>query len=139
MALNATNGVISGTPATAGASTFTIRVEDSSTVKKAAEKSFTIDIAEATAIQIANTSLPDGTVSVAYSVELKALGSTGALLWTVSAGALPPGFTLVAATGILSGSPTTAGDYNFTVNVVDGATKTDSQPLTIHIAPTVTP
>ena len=134
-------GIISGTPTAAGDSTFTIRVEDNSTVKKAAEKTFTMNIGAADTIQIVNTSLADGTVGVAYSVALQALGGTGTLSWTLAAGSLPAGIALDAVTGIISGMPTAAGDSAFTIGVVDTSVpaKIDTQAFTIHIAAAVTP
>ncbi len=141
LTLAAATGIISGTPTAAGDSTFTIRVEDNSAVKKAAEKTFTVNIGATGTIQIVNTSLVDGTVGVAYSVVLQAIGGTGALTWTVPAGNLPAGLTLVAATGVISGTPTAAGDSTFTIAVADSSAVplTDSQALTIHIAAAVTP
>ena len=38
---------------------------------------------------------------------------------SVSSGALPPGLTLNATTGVLSGTPSTAGPYEFTVGIPD--------------------
>jgi hypothetical protein len=46
---------------------------------------------------------------------------------------LPPGLALDTSTGVLSGSPTTAGTYPFTVQVGDG-TQTDTQALSITVS-----
>ncbi|MGA3350559.1 MAG: family 43 glycosylhydrolase [Candidatus Sulfotelmatobacter sp.] len=89
-----------------------------------------------TPLTITATSLAGGTVSVSYSATLTATGGTGAgYAWTVSAGALPGGLTL-ATGGILAGTPTAAGTFNFTVEVTDssGATATDSLSVVITVA-----
>ncbi|PPD57455.1 putative Ig domain-containing protein [Dehalogenimonas etheniformans] len=138
LTLDPATGVISGTPTTAGDVTFTAKVEDSFAVKKTAEKSFTVSIAAADAVQIVNTSLPDGTAGSAYTATLTALGGTAPLTWAVTVGTLPAGLSLAPATGVISGTPTGVGDTTITVTVTDSTTpapaKTDSQVLTIHVA-----
>jgi hypothetical protein len=76
---------------------------------------------------------PDGEVNVAYSDQLTVTGGTSPYVWSVSAGALPPGLTLGASTGLLSGIPTTAGTYSFTVKVTDHSGLTDTEPVTMSI------
>jgi hypothetical protein len=58
-------------------------------------------------------------------------------MWTISAGSLPPGLSLTTD-GIISGTPTTIGTSNFTVQVTDSQTPkpaVDSTPLSIMINP----
>ncbi|HEX4094086.1 MAG TPA: fibronectin type III domain-containing protein [Trebonia sp.] len=82
---------------------------------------------------------PAGEVSVGYSDQLTATGGTGALTWSVSSGSLPPGLTLNPSTGLLSGTPTTAGSYAFTVKVTDaaGGSATQATSVTIAAVPTL--
>jgi hypothetical protein len=85
--------------------------------------------------------LPAGTVAVAYSTTLAASGGTGPYsAWTVTTGTLPAGLTLNASTGVLAGTPTTAGTSTFTVQVRDSATPTPAtttKSLSITIAPPI--
>ncbi|MFP5265689.1 MAG: putative Ig domain-containing protein, partial [Blastocatellia bacterium] len=71
-------------------------------------------------LSIVTATLPAGTVSSAYSQTMAASGGTAPYHWSVLAGsgALPPGLSL-SDSGVLSGSPTTAGTYNFTIRVTD--------------------
>ena|GEM_PF-1019896 len=63
------------------------------------------------------------------------LTNAKSVLFTPYDGALPPGLSLDTATGILSGKPTTAGDYNVTIQVKDNEflTQTAQQAFVLHI------
>jgi hypothetical protein len=74
-----------------------------------------------------------GTVGVAYpAVTLNASGSTSPYAFTVSSGNLPPGLSLgtvtsptgTSSTVQLTGTPTTEGTYNFTIEAADSSTGT---------------
>ena len=92
---------------------------------------------------VTTTSLPGGTTGTAYSTTLQASGGTTPYSWSVSAGTLPAGLSLVASTGVISGTPTAAGTASFTVQVTDAANNTGTKALSIAVAaapqpPTVT-
>ena len=76
---------------------------------------------------------PGGEVGVTYSDQLTVTGGTSPFTWSVSTGSLPPGVTLGASTGLLSGTPTTAGSYSFTVKVTDSSGLTDTEAVTLTI------
>src|SRR6202046_3407464 len=76
---------------------------------------------------------PGGEVGVAYSDQLTVTGGTSPFTWSVSAGALPPGVSLNASTGLLSGTPTTAGTYSFTVKVTDSPGLSDTKSVSLSI------
>jgi hypothetical protein len=115
-----------------GTFTFTVQVADSSTPKNTATKTFAIVVAPMT---IATTSLPAGKVNSYYAQTLEVSGGKPAYAFTVTSGALPVGLKLAAGSGTISGTPTTAGSYTFTVQVTDkGAPmNTASRTLTITI------
>jgi uncharacterized repeat protein (TIGR01451 family) len=77
---------------------------------------------------------PAGEVGVAYSRPLTVSNGTAPFTWSVSAGALPAGLTVNAATGLLSGTPTAAGTSAFTVQVVDASGQAASRAVTLVIA-----
>ncbi|MBI5075236.1 MAG: putative Ig domain-containing protein [Nitrospirae bacterium] len=81
---------------------------------------------------ITTTSLPGGVVGTAYpATTLTATGGFGPKTWSVSAGALPGGLTLSAA-GVITGTPTAPGTFNFTVQVTDSS-GTATKPLSIIV------
>ncbi len=72
-----------------------------------------------TALAISSpASLPRGISGTAYSDTLQASGGQAPYTWAVTGGSLPPGISLDAS-GQISGTPATAGTYNFTVSVTD--------------------
>ena len=101
----AAGGTISGTPAAAGTSNFTVQVKDSA--NGTATKSLSIAV-NAPPLNVTTTSLPNGTAGTAYSQTLAASGGTGGNTWSITSGSLPDGLTL-AAGGTISGTPTGAG------------------------------
>ncbi len=137
LSLNAATGVISGTPTGAGASSFTIRATDG--IGATGSRAYSVTIAAAIIVNPA--SLPNGTVGTAYSRTVSATGGTGSKTFSVSAGALPAGLSLNAATGVISGTPTSAGVYNFTIRGTDsiGAIGTRAYSVTINPAIVVNP
>ena len=62
--------------------------------------------------------MPDATVGVAYSRTLTAVGGRPEFAWLIESGSLPPGLSL-AQTGSISGTPSTAGTFNFVVKVTE--------------------
>ena len=64
--------------------------------------------------------LPGGTVGLSYSFPLQAQGITP-LQWSIAAGLLPAGLSLAASSGVISGTPTGVGTFDFTVQVQGGA------------------
>jgi hypothetical protein len=135
--LNVSTGAITGTPSGAGISNFTVQVADSQLPPATATAPLSITIAPAVPLRITTTSLPSGTAGTAYSATLVAIGGVYPYTWSITSGALPFGLFLNANTGAISGTPTTAGTSNFTVQVTDSETQpvTASAPLSIVISP----
>src|SRR5262249_3766212 len=65
-------------------------------------------------ITVKPSSLPDGTLSATYNQTISATGGSGSYTFSKLSGNLPPGLTLTSNGG-LSGKPTTAGSFTFTV------------------------
>lgn len=70
-------------------------------------------------LAITTTSLSAGILGRPYTTQLTGTGGIQPYLWKITAGALPAGFTLDKATGIISGSTTSQGTFSFTVTLSD--------------------
>lgn len=129
------SGVIGGTPQTAGSYTFTVQVGNTcSNPATIARQQYTVVVYPT--ISITSNTLSSGKEGNAYSQTLSATGGNGSYVWSISAGSLPAGLTLSTA-GIISGTPTTGGDYTFTARVSDTqnpAAATATKQFTINIS-----
>jgi hypothetical protein len=83
---------------------------------------------------IAEPFLPPGTVGLRYPGQLDAIAGTGAVTWSVSAGALPTGVSLTQ-TGALVGTPQKPGHFSFTASASDSAGHSTSRAYTVTINP----
>jgi len=135
--LNAATGLISGIPTALGTSNFSIEVVDSQQVVTI--KAFSITVNPPPLIT-RNAPLPSGTVGVGYSQTQTVIGGTPPYVWTITAGALPAGITLNPASGQISGTPTTPGTSDFTLQVKDanGAAASVQLALTINATLAIT-
>lgn len=70
-------------------------------------------------LSLTTPTLPSGTVNQPYSFQLGASGGTAPYTW--SATGLPTGLTC-SSSGLISGTPTTAGSYTATITVKDSGT-----------------
>ena len=72
-------------------------------------------------VAISPSSLPHATVKTAYSVTLSAKGGMSPYHWKRASGTLPAGLSLSASKGVISGTPTKVGTFDFTVAVTDSS------------------
>ena len=135
--LNGSTGAITGTPTTAGTANFTVQAQDSAGTPQTASKAFALTINPATLTISTASPLPAGTVGTAYSQTVAATGGTAPYAWSITVGALPAGLTLNGSTGAITGTPTTSGTANFTVQAQDsaGTPQTASKAFALTINP----
>ena len=132
ISLAPTTGVLSGQPTTQGRFEFTVTAASGSL---SSAKSFVVVAVQPVAI-VTEAVLPRAVTGTEYTRTLTSEGGIGTVSWSISAGALPAGLALQSATGTLSGTPTEAGDYEFTV-AADSDTLRDSRRFSLHVAAAV--
>jgi hypothetical protein len=127
-------GIISGTPTAVQALTFTIQVTDSTGLTGSSTLRLEIDGPLLPTIVPTVTLLPYGVVGTAYSETITAQGGTPPYSFAVNSGALPDGLTLGSGgPGVISGTPTLAGTFNFQILVFDAETFSGIHDFTIIV------
>ncbi|MGE0433474.1 MAG: putative Ig domain-containing protein, partial [Planctomycetota bacterium] len=138
--INPTTGTISGTPSTPGNSSFTVEVRDTNNLTDTHAQ--TINVYSALAITNPPAgALADGIQNIAYTpVTVTATGGKPSLVWSIVAGALPTGLSLNTGSGQISGTPTVANVFNFTVRVTDANAifVQRAYTITVYDVPTIT-
>jgi hypothetical protein len=126
------NCQITGTPTTAGPTTVTVQVTDSSSPTNTGSGPVVITVNAGASTLTAGGNPGTGVIGVPYSATLVASGGTTPYTWTISSGSLPAGLALSTA-GVISGTPTATGVSTFTAMVQDATNATASVTLSITI------
>jgi hypothetical protein len=114
------SGALSGTPTMAGTTSFTVTVTDSGSPAQMASQTISSFVVAPSALSLnCLLAINNAQVGIQYNYSCTAVGGTAPFIYSISAGSLPPGLTLNTATGFVTGVPTLAGAYSFTVRVSD--------------------
>jgi hypothetical protein len=137
VALNPATGALSGPPTASGSFTFTITA--TGTGGCTGSRAYTLTIACPTITLMPGT-LPNAQAGVAYNQAVTASGAaSGVVSYNVSTGNLPPGLTLNATSGALTGTPTATGTYSFTIRALSAGNCSGTQSYSLTVGcPTVT-
>ena len=114
MSLNAGTAGIVGTPSAQGLFAFVLRFNINGTVFGLA---YVWQIVAPLAVSQVN--LPAGQVGVPYSGGLTATGGVPPYIWSILQFALPPGLSINASTGQITGTPTQAGTFQVKFALTD--------------------
>ncbi len=128
LTLDRVSGALSGTPSQSGQVQFTLNVRDSNL---SATKQCSIDVRAA--LVISTSTLSSGISGAPYSNTIANTGGVAAFVWSTTAGALPPGLSLSASSGQITGTPLVAGNFGFTAKVIDSLGAQASKDLSIAI------
>jgi uncharacterized delta-60 repeat protein len=107
--------MLSGTPTRPGKSKFTIEFTDATGLST--KKDFKLTVLKS--LNLATQSLKAAHLGRSYNAALKAKGGAGPYAWSQVSGNLPAGVSFDSSTARISGVPTVAGTYNFTIRVAD--------------------
>jgi CSLREA domain-containing protein len=131
LSLNAA-GSLSGNPTTQGTYTFTVTATGFGACTGSLSYTVTITASCAT---ITLPNLPaTGKVGVNYSGNLAATTPSASYTFSVQSGALPPGLAINNLFGLLSGKPTAAGSYTFTLKAARSNGCTGTREYTVVIS-----
>jgi large repetitive protein len=131
------SGLVHGIPTAEGEFSFWLELSDENPPSASwcrpatAQRMFTIKIVAGLNIQQQALAPKVASLNKPYSFQLTSTGG-GSQVWSIQSGSLPGGLSL-SNTGLLSGTPTTTGDYTFVVKVADG-TRTDTETYTLSVA-----
>lgn len=128
------DGRITGAPTEAGSFTLSVQVTDSSTGLGpfTAQRQYTLLVA-APQIVFSLPALPQATHAGAFNQTLSVTGGTAPYTYTVVAGSLPQGVSL-STSGVLSGAPSQAGSFAFTLEVRDANGFSGTQAYELVVA-----
>ncbi|HMX26525.1 MAG TPA: putative Ig domain-containing protein, partial [Blastocatellia bacterium] len=134
LTLNTSTGSITGTPTAAGSSTFTIRITASGGCIYGANYTVAVNCPTITL-----SALTTPTLNAAYNQTITTTPAGGNYSYAVTTGVLPTGLTLNQLSGAISGTPTVAGTFNFTITATGFGTCTGSRSYSFTIAPGACP
>jgi len=126
-------GVITGTPTTAGLASFTVDVADSETTPQTSSAPLKLAISGGT-LKIVMPTTTAGQVGVSYNVGFSATGGVPSYSWALIDNTSPPPGLTLSSSGALSGTPTTAGNYTFQLQVTDSNNTSLSQSVSVAIS-----
>lgn len=107
-----------------GADSFTYTATNATGTSTPATVSITVNAPPAPVLTIspASGALAEGKVDTDYTgTTIAVSGGIAPYRYALGSGSLPPGLVLDSATGALTGKPTTAGNYSFTITATDSA------------------
>jgi len=133
VSLDSSTGKISGTPTTLGDSTFKIQVKDTNGLRSDVQ-TYMLSIVQP--LQITSPKTKVGEVGLPLQLGATATGGKPGYTWSVDASTpLPPGLTLNAATGAISGTPTAPGNSAVKLAVTDTVGLTSTVDLSLNVVP----
>ena len=131
LTINPATGVISGFPIAAGSFPVKVAVVDAT----GAQATIDLTINVVAKVAITTSRLKAGRVGRLYAARVAARGGVAPLRWALLGGTLPRGVRLDRATGLLTGTPRTAGLYRFTIAATDSLGVSSTKKFVLVVSP----
>jgi hypothetical protein len=139
LSINASSGLITGTPTTAGTSSVTVTAKDTTGATGSATFTWTVTSSSSgNTVTVTSPGNQSTTAGTAVSLQVKASDSASGQTLTYTANGLPAGLSINASSGLITGTPTTAGTSSVTVTATDttGASGSAAFTWTVNSAGT---
>lgn len=125
------NGTLAGTTTQTGTFLFTVVAQAGNFTQST---QFSLTIVQPSIVINSTSPLPNAFLGVSYTDTLSASSNPPGVTWSVFDGFLPPGINLNSSTGVLSGSPTSAGTSTFVLGAqIPNTTVNTSASFTITV------
>ena len=131
LTVDPTSGAIAGTPTAAGSFTAHLSVADGNNTTVNVDLPITV----AAKLTITTRRLPVTKVGRLFQATIRTRGGAEPIKWKVTAGRFPVGIRLDTKTGLMSGTPRTAGIFPLKVTVTDKLGGTFEQSLSLLVKP----
>jgi PLD-like domain/Putative Ig domain len=140
LSISSSTGQITGTPTTAGTSAVAVTAKDTSGASNSDSFTWTVTGGAGNTVTVTTPASQSSTVGTAASLQIQATDSASGQTLTYSATGLPAGLSISSSTGLISGTPTTAGTSAVTVTAKDttGASGSASFSWTVNAASSCT-
>jgi endo-1,4-beta-xylanase len=132
LSINASTGLISGTPTANGNNSVVVTVKDTTNATGTASFAWNIGT-NGNTITVTNPGTQTGAVGTAASLQIHATDSAAGQTLTYSATGLPAGLSINASTGLISGTPSASGNNNVVVTVKDTTNATGTASFAWNI------
>jgi hypothetical protein len=137
LSINSSSGLITGTPTTAGTSSATVTAKDTTGATGSATFTWTVTSSSSgNTVTVTSPGNQTTTAGTAVSVQVKASDSASGQTLTYTANGLPAGLSINSSSGLITGTPTTAGTSSVTVTATDttGASGSATFTWTVNAA-----
>jgi len=125
------SGLLSGTPTAEGSYTFVVKATGGGGTTDTETETLVVRQPITLTSQLSAATRAE--VGIPFSATDSAAGGEGTFTWSIGNGALPAGLTL-APDGSISGTPTLAGRFQFTLTATDREARAKSLEVTLVVA-----
>jgi serine protease len=118
LSINASTGVVSGTPTSGGSNSVTVTARDTTGASGSATFGWTINVAS-NKVTVTNPGNQSSRMNRSLTLQINATDSANGQTLTYSATGLPTGLKISATSGAISGTPTAVGTFSTKVTATD--------------------